>query len=259
MRRPTTRTMRRRAEGPTTSVSAHHQPPGSYPPPRREGSTGFPADQPTEQFHAVPPLPVPPRGRGHEPLLPPSLNGRTVKRARRSRWKPIIGVAVALLVALFVVAGVAGGKSSPATPALNKPSATTNSLAAPEVTSADNTKAAIYAWWSTGGNDRITALGNDSGAASKAAAAVDFTGLRTACAALQSDTEAAQGGPPIPDQQAQEAWAKGLAQYARAATDCLAGIDTSTPSLISQSADELGAGVDAFNAVTQRVLTLTPG
>jgi hypothetical protein len=62
--------------------------------------------------------------------------------------------------------------------------------------------------------------------------------------------------PAIPDPVAQSDWSTGLAQYARAATDCAAGISTRNPSLINRSAQELNAGAAALQSATTRIQTL---
>jgi hypothetical protein len=54
----------------------------------------------------------------------------------------------------------------------------------------------------------------------------------------------------------QKHWAAGLAQYARATSDCLAGTSTSDPDLLAKSAAELGAGNTEIAKATASIKAL---
>ncbi len=144
--------------------------------------------------------------------------------------------------------------------------AATNAGAAPEQGSAapapapapapSSPAAAITAWSDGGGGKRLSVLNADFSAISTAAQAADVAGLNTACHSLQSDTESAQAYAPIPDDQAQQSWASGLAQSARAASDCISGTDRNDASLITQSGQEAAAAGEAFVIAGQRIIVL---
>jgi hypothetical protein len=113
---------------------------------------------------------------------------------------------------------------------------------APSARSAAGVKAAVAAWYTGGGQDRLTALAADAHAASSSISEFDLEGLRSVCAEIQSDAEDAQAYDQIPDAALQDQWSKAVTQYADAAADCIAGVDESDGTLVQRSADELSAG-----------------
>lgn len=152
-----------------------------------------------------------------------------------------------LTVAAVVVLGLAACSSSSGKPIS---AATTGS---------PNVKAAIGAWFNGGGESRITAVSTDANTAATASSNLDATALRAGCSALQKDVESAQAYAPIPDAQMQSAWSSALAQYARAATDCVAGVDGMDATVISRAASELGAGAKFLDQATARAQELSGG
>jgi hypothetical protein len=112
---------------------------------------------------------------------------------------------------------------------------------------------AVGAWVSNGGEADLRALGSDFKSLSTAANANDMGQMSASCARLQTDVEAAQQYDPIPDPRAQRDWTEALKQYARGATDCMAGADTVNPDLLTKASDEITAGSTSLNHVTTRL------
>lgn len=135
-------------------------------------------------------------------------------------------------------------------------SSMSNSGKTAAATSSPNIKAAIGTWFNGGGETRITAVSTDASTAATASSNLDTTALRAGCTALQKDVESAQAYAPIPDAQMQSAWSSALAQYARAATDCVAGVDSMDATVISRAASELGAGAKFMDQATARAQQL---
>jgi hypothetical protein len=151
---------------------------------------------------------------------------------RRSHWKRNTGIGGGAFLILLI--GIGARNPTP-------PSGTaTGSATAPTV--AAGPQVAISGWYTGGGQTHLNAITDDLGAAHTAAAGGNVPALNTACTSLQGDIEAAQPYPAVPDPQAQADWSTGLAQYARAAPDCVAGISTLAPNLINQGVQEMNAG-----------------
>jgi hypothetical protein len=156
----------------------------------------------------------------------------------------------------------AGCSSGPGKPAPTSPAPATTSAAAPATSatpSAQNVQAAVAAWYNGGGGTRITAIGADSKSAAGSSNSLDIATLRTACTALQKDVESAQAYAPIPDGRMQSAWSSALAQYARAAGDCIAGIDSMDAAVISRAGSELSAASGFMDQATTRAQELNGG
>jgi hypothetical protein len=165
---------------------------------------------------------------------------------RRSHWKRNTGIGGGAFLILLI--GIGACNPTP-------PSGTaTGSATAPTV--AAGPQVAISGWYTGGGQTHLNAITDDLGAAHTAAAGGNVPALNTACTSLQGDIEAAQPYPAVPDPQAQADWSTGLAQYARAATDCVAGISTLAPNLINQGVQEMNAGSVAIQAATTRIQAL---
>lgn len=165
-------------------------------------------------------------------------------------------------LAVAVLLAVAGCSSSTSKPAAAPQTSATTSVAAPATPttpSAQNIKAAIATWYNSGGGTRITAISADSKSASGSSSGLDIATLRTACTALQHDVESAQAYAPIPDAKMQSAWSSALAQYARAAGDCIAGIDSMDATVVSRAGSELTAASGFMDQATTRAQELNGG
>lgn len=167
------------------------------------------------------------------------------------------------LVALALVAGC--GASSPgstATPADNGSTSSAPAEAIASATSAvptdDPSALPVLAWINNGGRDRSKAIGADAGAIAAGAQSADAqSAVQAGCSRLQTDIESAQQYAPIPDEQAQGPWGQALGKYARAAADCLAGIQSQNASLLNQSGQELNEGNVFIAQVTARLRALS--
>jgi hypothetical protein len=102
----------------------------------------------------------------------------------------------------------------------------------------------------------MDAMIGDFRASGNASSGGDLAGLNSACESLQADVESAQAYSPIPDAQAQTHWSAALAQEARAASDCIAGISSRDLDLISKSGGEVMAGAAQMVKVTARMNAL---
>lgn len=161
------------------------------------------------------------------------------------------------LPATAVVLALAGCSSGSSTPAAKAPTSVAG--AATPAASTQNAKAAIAAWFNSGGETRITAISADSKSAAGSSNGLDVAALRSACTTLQHDVESAQAYAPIPDAQMQSAWASALAQYARAAGDCIAGIDSMDATVIGRAGSELTAASGFMDQATARAQELGGG
>jgi hypothetical protein len=114
---------------------------------------------------------------------------------------------------------------------------------------------AVAEWVANGGETDLTTLATDFKDLSTAADSEDMASIGDSCTQLQSDIESAQAYDPIPDPQAQQAWASALAEYARGATDCIAGATASTPdvNLITKASAEITTGSKDLDLVTTRL------
>lgn len=179
-------------------------------------------------------------------------------KPKRRKW-PWVIVAVVLLLVIIGVAN--GGAKTPTTSAAvgapvpagapQPPPAVVPP--APVVPAAPSPRDAIVAWRDGGGLDRITAIGTDFGSIGTAGQNQDLQAMQAACSALQSDVESAQGYAQLPDAEAQTAWAAGLAQAARAATDCVAATGTNNADLLGQAASEIRKASDYVGSATARI------
>lgn len=133
--------------------------------------------------------------------------------------------------------------------------ATANAAPAVRATDPPDPKlvAAVAKWVTNGGGDDLNALGSDFSALEKAANANDLAQMSLGCQQLQTDVEAAQAHAPIPDKKAEAAWSLALAKYARGATDCAAGADTSNVTLIRKASNEIIDGSNDLDKVTARL------
>lgn len=240
---------------------SHAYPPDPNTPDPRTAWTPTPPQDPWPNaprppMSAPPGPPYPPAAPGwtQPPGYPPPVampHGKPpkVKKAKGQLIVAAVGVAVLLccggVLLVNALSGNTGGNQAGS-------SATDSPAAA--ASQAPPAGAAVVAWMGNGGQQRITAIGGDFNALH--AAGQNTPAARRACASLQRDVESAQAYPPIPDLVAQPHWTAALADYARAATDCLAGVDTFNADLLARAATEMSAGNDEVDAVTARVKAL---
>jgi hypothetical protein len=156
-------------------------------------------------------------------------------------------LALSAAMVAFVTLGVAAGTADAAVAA--GPRAGVVRVNPPDPALA----AAVATWVTNGGEADLDALGSDFTALEQAANASDLASMSAGCTQLQSDVEAAQQYDPIPDPQAQHDWSAALAEYARGATDCVAGADTSNVDLITKASQEITAGSTDLDRVTARL------
>lgn len=123
-------------------------------------------------------------------------------------------------------------------------------------TTRTDTEAAIHAWSISGGQDRTSTVSRDLARVAATAGTADITGLRTACASLQTHVEAAQAYAGIPDTVAQSHWSAALGQAARAAADCIAFTHNLDPNLLTCSGHELKAYDTEIGKLSDRVDSL---
>lgn len=181
--------------------------------------------------------PVSPAGRAPAPRRRPWV--------MRHKAFSILAAFVVLFVAIAVAtSGNNGSNSKSAQPAPGS--------AAP-LTAAQLQAAQLSAWWNGGGDARHQAISRALDATVKASSSGQVDALATACGQLQTAIEQAQAYDPVPVPAVQEHWAAALAQYARSATDCLSGATTATPSLLSQSADEMTAATSQLQQATAAI------
>jgi hypothetical protein len=112
---------------------------------------------------------------------------------------------------------------------------------------------AVAQWVTKGGEDNLKTLAGDFKDLEDAANNNDMSAISDSCAQLQTDVEAAQAYDPIPDPQAQHNWSAALADYAKGATDCVAGADSSNADLITKASTEITDGSTELNQVTTRL------
>lgn len=225
-----------------------YQPPIGHPP-----QPWLPAGYP--QQPAPPPQMWPPQQPG-QPYPPP-----TAKKGTSTGMALLIacGVVAAACVVLGII-GAAMTSSTTNRTSGNQPAAdaTTTAPAAPTTKAAPPAGAqAIRAWFDAGGDTRLGNLSRDFDTFHNAAAKADHAGARAACVSIQADVEAAQAYRPIPDDQAHQAWSAALAAYARAATDCVASVDTLSPDLLLRANREMLDGNDGLGRVTARIKALS--
>jgi hypothetical protein len=155
---------------------------------------------------------------------------------------------------LAIVVGLGTG-ALPAAAAY--PAGSAAGAAAPRVAASDPPDPAlalaVAQWVTNGGEDDLKALAADFTALEDAANADDMSSISSSCEQLQTDVEAAQSYDPIPDQEAQHEWSTALADYARGATDCVAGAQTTNATLITKASTEITDGSTALSEVTTRL------
>lgn len=129
--------------------------------------------------------------------------------------------------------------------------------AAPAKPAAPSVAQLVARWWSDGGEAKSDALQADLQHAGTAAGNQDVSALHDACASMQTDVESAQAYASFPDAEGQKLWAAGLAAEARAATDCVGGLDTNSPDLIQRATGEIVDANTNFTKLTARIRALS--
>ena len=158
-----------------------------------------------------------------------------------------VGIVAATTLA---VVGVSGGAATASMPRAATPTATPSAVGTPPDPALAQ---AVANWVTNGGETDLDALGSDFFALEDAANSSDLARMSAGCQQLRSDVGAAQQYDPIPDPQAQKAWAVALADYAQAATDCVAGADKSNMDLITKASKEITVGSVELDKVTARL------
>lgn len=234
-----------------------NQPPpwGQQPQPPRP-TWGQPQQQPAAGWQ-------PPPGWGQQAEL--GQQQPTPKSNKRTVYAVTVGVAA--LLAIGVIANItdkhAGDTAAAPAPAPARTSTTPAAPAnpAPATTAAPSpshnadyeTGQKIAAWYAGGGKDKMMALGADGSTMGVDASALDVIQLTADCGTLKGHVRDAQAYQPIPDDQAQQHWAKALADYKKAADDCIAGASAVDASKINQANEELTAGTTEVTLVSARI------
>lgn len=213
----------------------------SPPPPPGAGQTG-PAR----------PYPIP----DDDPARAYTLAQIMPARRRRFPW-------LAVVLVVLAVAGIGAGSyilvrglGETARPAAqpSPPGPTLVTAATP----ASTIKTDIAVWLATGGQQILDSLMNDFNAF-QGYSDTDLSQLRSGCVAIQKDVEAAQAYRAVPDQEAQSAWSEMLAADARAATDCIAGVDAHSTVVVRRATDEFGQALVAQKRFLARLELLANG
>jgi hypothetical protein len=119
------------------------------------------------------------------------------------------------------------------------------------------TVVAALAWYNGGGNIHLTTLATESIVRELAVRDSKSVGLRWVCTLLQQHVQAAQTYAPYPDSEGQRWWAAALASFARSATDCLAGVDTSNGDLLTRSWTEMADAGHNIEKLSARLKELS--
>ncbi len=119
-----------------------------------------------------------------------------------------------------------------------------------------DSRAAVLAWWTGGGQDRTAAMSKDFTDMGTAGTASDIAGLRVVCTSLQAHVESARSYASIPDPLAQTDWSTALAQAGRAATDCIVSTRNLDADLLTQASNELHVATIAFDRCNDRLRVL---
>lgn len=201
-----------------------------------------------------------PKQRAAPPkTLYPAAAPITVPDSVRNPWT-LLGVAGASCAVLVVVAALiwrpydTTGTSQPAVGRAAAEQAPTPPAAPSQ--SDQTLKQALYAWWKNGAETLEDTVLQDLEAARAAADSNDSCAMQTSCESLRSHVEAFQAFAPGPDLEFQTHLTAALAQDARGATDCLAGVATNSSALISTADQEFDAASSELAQATARVNTI---
>jgi hypothetical protein len=224
--------------------------PQGYPPAQQ-----YPPGGPSQYGPAYPPAapPMPAAPPGYPPAYPsvPGYGAPPPLPVKKRSTAKVVGLVVALIVVLCLFGIIV------AVIATSSPNTTAGATQADTTHPAANPAAAIVAWRDGGGLALMNRLIADFSDAGNAGQNADVAGLNAACKHLQTDVEAAQAYKPIPDPQAQTAWAAALAYFARSATDCVSGTDNLDVGLITKASNEMTQGSTQLRLVTTRIRQLS--
>jgi hypothetical protein len=113
---------------------------------------------------------------------------------------------------------------------------------------------ADIAKWNAGGGETIVQnIMNDVTNAGRAGTNEDVPAMAAACAALQTDAQAARAYQPIPDPDAQAHWAAALAAFARSAWRCKLALNPLNPGELRQAGADASAGVRELQLAAVRI------
>jgi hypothetical protein len=148
-----------------------------------------------------------------------------------------------------------------ADPTTTKPAPPPTTAAAPATTKPapsgkDAAALAVVAWWEGGAKDRMNVLNNDFTAIATASSNNNVLGVGAGCLSMQKHVEAAQAYRSVPDAQGQTYWAAAMASYARAAGDCIAGIESGNQVVMQRGAQEIQDGNLQIEKLTGRIREL---
>jgi hypothetical protein len=95
-----------------------------------------------------------------------------------------------------------------------------------------------------------------AGAVSAAGKKYDWEALRTACAAIAHDSDAAASLDPVPDAEAQKAWSAFISAYRNFGMKCVAAIDTDNAELLRQAIPQRGEAAAQWAKFKARLIEL---
>ena len=154
-------------------------------------------------------------------------------------------------VVLIVVAGVAVVPASPSTAVAT--TAAASPIPAPTTPAPPATFKTVTAWYDGGGKVLIDTIGADNAAIRNDR---DSAAVRHTCQKLGKDALHASYYAPIPDNQAQQHWAKSLPLIMQGASDCVGAIDLTGDFTLTTAVGEMNEGFDELNLVVARLNTL---
>jgi hypothetical protein len=111
----------------------------------------------------------------------------------------------------------------------------------------------IANWNAGGGESILQKITTDLDNAGTAGKNQDIPAMAAACAALQTDAQAARAYKPIPDPDAQAHWAAALADFARAAWRCKLALNPRNPGDLRQAGADASAGVRELQMAAARI------
>jgi hypothetical protein len=156
---------------------------------------------------------------------------------------------IAIVATVLALAACSGN----ATPKAATTPTSTGTVTTPATTSVTS---AIHDWYINAVKDLLTPIGNDAVDMANASNKGDLVGMRTACTSMQTHVKAAQAYAAAPDAEAQADWTAGLAQFARAATDCIAGVDADNNALILRTVNEIQTATGDLDKAMARIKQL---
>ena len=212
---------------------------GRYGPvPDQDAGPGQP-DQHWQQLtgaHSPESPPEPRSGTGH--------SARLAVRSKPDRVRNTILIVIGGLVALSVIAGIAGahGKGEPAASA-STAAATGRASAFPRASSTTATmRDRMVAWIAGPGGTALYGVTSALGAVHSAGQSENGSAMGSACSQLVSAVMTAQTAPAIPDPAAEKWWVRALAQYEQAAAFCQAGVSSMNTATIEQASAAMSVG-----------------